>query len=517
MIKRLGSATLAVFCAIGAAQGAQTVWNTAASGDWNVAGNWSSGIPDDATEDAVIGTAGDYTVSLTGAMYPVLTNLTLTVTNTNARLDVAGVDYRLAAGVVTNEFVLRGGAGGTGTVTWATGGIDTGNGVEANRGDILVEQGASLYTTNTTILCRNLYVRTGATLTLGGPSNPALTVRNGGTGYIYLHHGGVIRCGPGTITIRNSQVRMENNSTNFGRSTLILEGATLNATVSMANISSGLGSLFEIRSGSGSFSSVTIGRTATAGGILDEMKVSGGNTTCSGSIQVGNAGSSDKAHGIYTQTGGQLSCMTTFVGAHAPPNGGGGYFNLSGGTNTVKVLQLYTDDTATNANNFGTRQFVVGTNAVMRFNGAGMQATGTNGWLMNFSAATNDFGTPGAIVYDPSGVSTQTLLAFARDEGQDFSMMTSNTAIGTLDLTGLDGVEKLVVQAASNETVNAVYVDNLVGLSDTEAAAHVDSALNIYYNKLKSVEMNRMRISLAGGGALIPLPKIPPGTIIKIY
>ena len=416
-------------------------------------------------------------------MYPALTNAAFLMSNCNARLEVDGVDYLLGGGVVANAFVLTGGADGTGTVSWAGGILDLGIGYETNRGDILVERGTRLLTTNTPILCRNLSVKNGASMTFGGSASPCMTNRNGNNGSLAIETGGSVWLGKGSIVTRNNSISVRNGNTTYGRSSLILDGVTMpNIAIQMQNTSSGLGSLLEIRSGeSVSLGSVIIGRQATTE-FLDEMRVMGGNVTCSSTIKVGSdSGTGGRAHGRYTQTGGNLACTTLYVGSHSGQRGGG-YYTLSEGTNTVQVLQFYTDDDASTADDYGTRQFVASSNATLRFTGAGMLATGTNAWLIDFAPATNLFDTTGALVFAPdSGVVTQQLLAFARDAGADATMFASNTAIGTLDLSALAPPKLLWIAAASNEAINAAYVRTLAGLTAAEAGTLVDSPLNIYY------------------------------------
>jgi hypothetical protein len=56
-----------------------TSWSAGASGDWGLAGDWTSGVPANTSFDAVVSAAGAYTVTLASA--ETFSIHTLTVSN----------------------------------------------------------------------------------------------------------------------------------------------------------------------------------------------------------------------------------------------------------------------------------------------------------------------------------------------------------------------------------------------------------------------------------------------------
>jgi hypothetical protein len=215
--------------------------------------------------------------------------------------------------------------------------------------------------------------------------------------------------------------------------------------------------------------------------------------------------------GLLEMSGGTLSCGSLIVGRSANADG---YYKQTGGTATIgNTVTLYTESAT-----YGTRQFVVATNATLILNGPGFVKSGTNAWPSSLLTPGNlDFS--GTCVFDPApGVTNMSLLAFGDDVGPAREGLALPFALGTLDISALDGAERLTVKAAGNELTNALYVARLPGLTPAAAAAQLNSALTIYYDPDASPTLGQgLSINLTGGGRLVALPSgRTPGVVILI-
>jgi hypothetical protein len=199
-------------------------------------------------------------------------------------------------------------------------------------------------------------------------------------------------------------------------------------------------------------------------------------------------------------SGGTLSCRSLTVGRSANADG---YYKQTGGTTTIgNAISLLTESAT-----YGTRQFVVSTNATLILKGPGFVKSGATAWSTNLWNPGNlDFS--GTFIFDPApGVTNMNLLAFGQNVGATRVGLDSPYAMGTLDLSALDGAEKLTILAAGNEPTNALYVGRMTGLTPAAAAAQLNSALTIYYDPDTSPELGPgLSISLTGGGLLNALP-----------
>ena len=198
-----------------------------------------------------------------------------------------------------------------------------------------------------------------------------------------------------------------------------------------------------------------------------------------------------------------------------------GYYEQTGGVAEFGSIQLSRDH---NSNlGYGTKEFVVGPNAELRITGAGFSQFGQGDWNVDDGPDTLDFS--GKIVFDPSALTSQTLLAFGKeltgarpDTPEDIAfVIQDNYGIGTLDLSGLDGSEVLNVLPSFNELDNALYVGALIGVTDISVTDHLDSAINIYYSASLSPLLNRQTFQLNSGGLLIPLIPVPePSSLLLV-
>src|SRR5205823_5631312 len=98
------------------------VWNNTAGGNWNVGGNWAPAGPPSAGDNATIGTAGTYTVTLNdnrSITNLIFNNPTATLDQTagstltlGGALTLTAGTYRLNSGAVSGGSLTTG--GGTG-------------------------------------------------------------------------------------------------------------------------------------------------------------------------------------------------------------------------------------------------------------------------------------------------------------------------------------------------------------------------------------------------------------------
>lgn len=240
------------------------------------------------------------------------------------------------------------------------------------------------------------------------------------------------------------------------------------------------------------------------------IRIFGGSLTVSNTIRLGTYISSfgGSPHGKLKMYGGFLTASNLVVGY---PGNANGYYTQTGGTNTVTgILTLQ----ATNAG-YACQQFVVGSNATLILRGRGMAKEGAGAWSTNLLTDAN-LSFAGTTVYDPQGVSRQTNYVFGRDIGAVVDGLTNLGAVGTWDLSALDGIETLKVVAAGNETTNAVYVRSLIGPADGIPSNHLQSAVNVYYDPRYSSSFSSTDILLSGNGHLKAISITTAGTLMYV-
>lgn len=242
------------------------------------------------------------------------------------------------------------------------------------------------------------------------------------------------------------------------------------------------------------------------------MYLYGGTVAVSNDLWLGwYSAATRHGSGLVEMSGGTLSCATLLVGRSANADG---YYKQTGGTTTIGNAVSLLTESAT----YGTRQFVVSTNATLILKGPGFVKSGATAWSTNLWNPGNlDFS--GTFILDPApGVTNVSLLAFGKDGGAVRNGLTNACTMGVLDLSALDGLERLTVLAAGNETTNALYVGRITGLTPAAAAAQLTSALTIYYDPDTSPELGPgLSISLTGGGLLTALPSgRSPGVLMLI-
>jgi hypothetical protein len=240
------------------------------------------------------------------------------------------------------------------------------------------------------------------------------------------------------------------------------------------------------------------------------IRIFGGSLTVSNTIRVGTyvISPGGDPHGKLKMYGGLLSVSNLYVGY---PGNANGYYNQTGGTNTVTgILTLQ----ATNAG-YACQQFVVGSNATLILKGRGISKEGAGAWSTNLLTDAN-LSFAGRTVYDPVGVNVQTNYGFGKDVGAVVDGLANLGAVGTWDLSALDGAELLKVLAAGNETTNAVYVRSLIGPTDGLPSNHLQSAVNIYYDPRYSSSFSSPDILLSGNGRLKAMRITAAGTLMRI-
>lgn len=253
---------------------------------------------------------------------------------------------------------------------------------------------------------------------------------------------------------------------------------------------------------------IQFGHSRYLGDPQNWLRIFGGSLTVSNGIYLGQNLSNTNKGSLYMY-GGLLTVSNIVVGA---PTQGRGSYSQTGGTNTV--LGAITLET-TNSAGCACEQFVIDTNATLILKGRGLVKDGTTGWSTTLLTPAN-LSFAGRTVYDPVGVNVQTNYGFGKDVGAVVDGLTNLGAVGTWDLSALDGTETLKVVAAGNETTNAVYVRSLIGPADGNPSNHLQSAVNIYYDARYSSSFSSPDILLSGNGRLKAISSTKAGTLMYV-
>jgi hypothetical protein len=309
------------------------------------------------------------------------------------------------------------------------------------------------------------------------------------------------------------------NTNNTG--TVNVTGATLNVTGAFdiqSTSTTPVGafpSTLNISAGTVSAAGMEVGGSSADKGAFGINLSGSGSLAVSGTLLLGyDLASNRHGAGTIVMTGGSLGASTLKVGAARGSNPNSrGYYEQTGGSSSFGSVVLNRDDLTPSG--YGTQQFVVGAGATMNITGAGFSQIGTGDWHADDTPGNLDFS--GKLVFNPSSPITQTLLAFGDDQGvyeliaDDLTpAILDNYGIGTLDLSHLNGSEKLWVSAAGNFATNALYVNALVGLSSGNVADLLDSPIDIFYNTAHSPGLLGLTYQLNSGGSLVPLTAIVP-------
>lgn len=298
---------------------------------------------------------------------------------------------------------------------------------------------------------------------------------------------------------------------------VLVEGGLLNVTGNVRANNSGSSHaagqpfLFHVSGGTLAAPNVLLGTTKDNLRGDCELRISGSGTVLLGTmLDLGN----DRGPGLLQMSDGFLAAPQIKVGGpHDANRKREGYYVQTGGTSVVSDKLLLYRTTGTG----GAREFRVADDATMVFTGAGFATTGNGSGAYVIPAQNWD--TSGTLRFAPLSVTTQTLLALGQDVGSGIaiaSMLAGNHGVGTLDLTAIDGDEKLIVAAAGNHAANALYVNNLIGLdltTNSPTLKHLDSALNIYYNANLNSYLMGATYDLVAGGQLLGFWVPEPGSL----
>jgi hypothetical protein len=375
---------------------------------------------------------------------------------------------------------------------------------------------ALLQLDGTAFSTNQLNLSSGGTFTFDGAGASPANV----SGSLNVSSGGTANLNSGTIGFGSILLDINGTSSpsnvDVNGATVNVAGAVLLKTTNNTTTPTQPNQL-NITAGSLTANSLEASGSSTGKGAF-EVNVSGtGSLVVAGKLQLGYSAASNR-HGAGTLiiSGGSVSANSLLVGTQlgsgSTPNSSG-FYEQTGGVASLGSIQLSRDN---GTNNYGTQEFVVGSDAELRITGAGFSQIGSGEWHVDDAPGLLDFS--GTLVFNPTSLTSQTLLAFGKEltgekpitEDGISDLIQGNYGIGTLDLSGLDGSEVLHVLPAFNETYNALYIDALLGLTDAEAASHLDSTLNIYYSASSSPLLNGQTISLLSGGSLIALTVVPP-------
>lgn len=429
------------------------------------------------------------------------TNSTISITNAPVGTNFPGIAVQGGAMRMT---------GGTLTVTNGSNNgqilVDVADGTTGNR-SVLTLSGSQMTTNSFVVSNTGIFNFNGTGA--AGPSSitGTLEVRAGEANLV----GGTLNVGSALL----------NFPTTTASGTINVTGATLNVTggfdikSTASTPTAAFPNALNISAGSVNAASMEAGGTSLEKSAYSVNLSGTGSLALAGTLLLGFDDFSGR-HGAGTvvMTGGSLSASSLIVGAaiDATPNSLG-FYEQTGGTSTFGSVVLNRDNTTPSG--YGTQEFVVGAGATMNITGAGFSKVGTGDWHVDDTPGNLNFN--GKLVFNPSSAITQTLLAFGKEEGEyelyadDLTpAILGNYGVGTLDVSNLNGSEKLFVSAAGNFATNALYVNALVGLSSGNVTTLLDSPINIYYNTAYSPGLLGLTYQLTSGGELIPLTALVP-------
>lgn len=504
---RRGLATVAVALATLAVAQAQTdrTWLSATSGNWNTAANWSgTDVPDSITENAVIAvnSGSNYTVSLTSSMYPSLSLNQLSVTGQRANLVIDGVAITTAAS--GEAFLLGPSTTPLSTVTMTGGSLNTAT--LRIKGVLYVPSTTALVTLNSTPVTANRLVMDNASkLVINGNATSSFIVSTSN-----VFSDAKVELNGGNIAFGN--VLMTGYfQDSVGKTQFKVQGATVTASqVSMDRTGGGQGgALLEVSSGSLTCATGEYGYRVIPAGEFFAVRVKGtGRLSYTSQARFGVM---NDGGGLLEVQGGIFEARNLSIGT----SGGKGWYNQTGGTATITgTLTLSTDSDAGTVDN-GTRQFVVGNGATMVMTGAGMAKSGTLDWITSFTAAGNlHLGGTLRFAPDPS-VMNQNLLAFGADTGTTAGA--NSFLVGVLDLTTLPGAgATLTVLPSGTFDNNALYVNNLLGLTPADVGTHIVSTVPVYYDSKLNPIFQYGTYTLTGGGLFQPFNVPEPTSLVLL-
>jgi hypothetical protein len=436
-------------------------WKTAASGQWSVAANWSTGAVPTSSDNACITVAGTYTVTLTDG-YSVST-LTLGGPSGTQTLSIqapAGHNAQLTLSATPGSDVGPNGVlqldslAGGGTATLGGGSTAT----LTNDGVFATLDASS----NQDYIRANLTNDAGGTVTIGGAS----TVQDSGTttvngGSMTVTASGALSVTGGSVITNNGTVT-DTGSITLNNSTWNQNGAESGNTVALFNSST-----LADTSGAGSFSltdTENLSGTIPSGQTVNVLALSGHNA--------------DAVLAATVVNNGTLLLSMPSPGGSAQLSGAGsltnnGSFQTSGSANTVYVRVNVTSAGSVTINGTDTRQdsnttftnngtFTVGSGATYAVSSSGSVFTdnGTvadNGALTLNNATWNQNG--GSETGNAVALSNGSTLADAVGAGS-FNLTDTDTLSGTIPagqtVTGLalPGHNVDVVLAAGGVTDN---------------------------------------------------------------
>ena len=274
------------------ARGQSTTWLTAANGTFNVAANWSNGVPGVGTAAVFSAPTTPYTVSFTNSP----SSGTLVVANGNLTLALNGNTYS------------PGGSVQVGTVSTQTGRLTVNNGTLSSGTASIGGTGA------------NGFVTVGAAGAWS--SSSSVTIGNGGFGDLTLSSGGRATCTNATLA---------NTSTSVANVTVTGSGSNW---TSSGNVNVGLGgpaSVNVLSGGTGQCNTIQLGVSAGSAG---SMSLSGAGTTWT-ATRLSNVGADGSGYlevrdgAVFTATGNSTSLAGDVASsAQVVVSGSGATLNL---------------------------------------------------------------------------------------------------------------------------------------------------------------------------------------------
>ena len=432
--------------------------------------------------------------------------------------------------------------GGSLTVTNATNNakIDIGSGNGLNAADLASGKVAPrIHLTNTLLTTNSMEVSNNATFTFDnggivGTSNISGSLLVGRAGHVHFLSG---KINIGTLDYGNDSTR--NYFLGLHPEVNVTGGAEVTiGTINMPFVTGSpvAGASYQLNIHSGGKVTATTANIGFSSLDREHQQVNLGTdgTFIVTNLNLGSTSAvANNRHGagLLNMTGGTLTAHNVKLGDTATNRSSDGYWNQTGGDSIITGAFNFVPGMEATSNlvglgyNTGSREFRVAGDATMTLTGAGFTKSpfgtlvgGGTGWIMT----AGDWDVSGTLKFDPSSVTTQTFFAFGQDVGappfSDWAdvapFFNGNFSVGTLDLSELDGIEKLLVMPAGNYSLNALYVNSLIGLNAGNVTDHLDSPINIFYNAGASPDLLGLTFALDSGGFLIAVSAVPePSTL----
>ncbi len=483
-----------------------STWN-GVNGDWSDSADWTGGVPNGSSANAVISAAGSYEVTISSG--EAFTVASVSMTDASATLALEGAAALTVTGAFANSGALdldESGVDGGGSLT-----ID---GTLTNDGKVKV--GNSHLSAATTLTLGGLINNKGDIFSLTGSASHAATLAFSSGGAGFTSNGGRVTLSDvAPLTLNNAFT----NSGTFaleGTSALTVTGPLANsgtlyvdtngddgAGLTIGGALTNTGDVFVGDGGSGAAPTLTIGGTLTNSGGVD-AGVEGG----SGAPTVTLGGLINDS-GAFFDVSGSASDAATLVFS----SGGPGFTGNGGDVMLFDVAPVTLNNGFTNSGSFtleGSSALTV-TGAFANSGTLDLNGDDGGGSLTIDGTLTNSGTVTVENFFASSVATTVTLGGLANDSGDSFSVYASTSQTTTVTLDGLasnsgaltlegDAVFDLIAGAGFSQSASGSFTEYAGSTLDIAGG---DTATLNGTTSLSGTVSGAGTLALAGGSATI--------------